>query len=306
MPWGNVLSETCWDNTQDGNAIVNGESTYTHPAFCLGTKNNDGSCNGTELRGIWVGKFEVSSDTECEVYNGYSSIGNGCDLITINPLIKPGVTSWRGAFLSTFYNSIKRMNTTYGITNGDTHMIKNMEWGAVAYLKQSQFGLGLTDVAINDTQRNTVFNTGGGVGNAYKTNIAQSTTGNIYGIYDMTGGAYEFTMGNAANSSQEFENADALFTTNPEEQYYDKYSYNSDGYVMKVGKLGDATKEVLKTLPTDGTNRRNASWDNYGVWFPSAGNANWFSLASLMETNRTSGVGYKSYSTRAVLTKKTN
>ena len=67
-------------------------------------------------------------------------------------------------------------------------MIKNMEWGAVAYLKQSQYGLEDVDIAINNN--GTTYYTGGGASNAYKDNITQSTTGNIYGVYDMSGNDY--------------------------------------------------------------------------------------------------------------------
>ena len=60
-----------------------------------------------------------------------------------------------------------------------SHMMKNSEWGAVAYLTHSKYGLDGKEIAINDNSNYT----GGGRGEAYKTNINQSSTGNVYGIY---------------------------------------------------------------------------------------------------------------------------
>ena len=212
---------TCSDNA-DGSetcsTITNGTSTYTHPAFKLGN---------TELTGFWVGKFEVSGSTSA---------------ITV----KPNVTSLRSQTVSSFFTAIQKVKTTYGINNADSHMLKNMEWGAVAYLKQSKYGLGTTDIAIND---NSSFYTGGGQSDAYKTNVAQSTTGNIYGVYDMSGGAWEYVMGNMKNSSNAFYSSNAGFTTAPDAKYYDSYKYDSSSNKTHArGKLGDATKETLATF----------------------------------------------------------
>ena len=212
---------TCSDNA-DGSetcsTITNGTSTYTHPAFKFGN---------TELTGFWVGKFEVSGSTS-----------------TIT--VKPNVSSLRSQTVSSFFTAIQNVKTTYGISNADSHMMKNMEWGAVAYLKQSKYGLGTTDIAIND---NSSLYTGGGTSDAYKTNVAQSTTGNIYGVYDMSGGAYEYVMGNMKNSSNAFYSSNARFTTAPDAKYYDSYKYDSSSNkTHERGKLGDATKETLATF----------------------------------------------------------
>ena len=212
---------TCSDNA-DGSetcsTITNGTSTYTHPAFKFGN---------TELTGFWVGKFEVSGSTSA---------------ITV----KPNVTSLRTETVSSFFTAIQNVKTAYGINNADSHMMKNMEWGAVAYLKQSKYGLGTTDIAVND---NTSYYTGGGQSDAYKTKVAQSTTGNIYGVYDMSGGAWEYVMGNMKNSSNAFYSSNAGFTTAPDSKYYDSYKYDLLSNTTHArGKLGDATKETLATF----------------------------------------------------------
>ena len=125
-------SEVCTDNTNG--SIINGTSTYTHPAFTFGDE---------ELTGFWVGKFEVSGST---------------NKITI----KPNVSSLREQTVSSFFTAIQNMNTTYSL-NGDSHMMKNMEWGAVAYLSHSKYGTctngNCVEVGINN---NSSYTTGCG------------------------------------------------------------------------------------------------------------------------------------------------
>ncbi len=231
-------SETCTDNTYG--SIVNGTSTYTHPAFKFGSTN---------LNGFWVGKFEVSGSTSA---------------ITV----KPNVTSLRSQTVSSFFTAIKNVKTKYEISNADSHMMKNMEWGAVAYLKQSKYGLGTTDIEVNT---NSEFYTGGGTDNAYKTNVAQSTTGNIYGVYDMAGGAWDRVMGNMKNSSNTFYSSNAGFTTAPDAKYYDSYKYDSSSNTTHArGKLGDATKETLATF-----GNTSGGWYSDYAYFPSS-SYSWF------------------------------
>ena len=264
-------SETCTDSIND--SIKNGTSTYTHPAFKFGN---------TELTGFWVGKFEVSGSTS-----------------TIT--VKPNVTSLRSETVSSFFTAIQNVKTTYGISNADSHMMKNMEWGAVAYLKQSRYGLGTTDIAVND---NSSYYTGGGASDAYKTNVAQSTTGNIYGVYDMSGGAYEFVMGNMMNSSNTFYSSYADFTTAPDAKYYDSYKYDTSNTSHARGKLGDATKETLSTF-----GNTSGGWYSDYVYFPYA-DYSWFVRGGRFNADFAAGMfsfgihlggDYGNDSTRAVL-----
>ena len=237
---------TCTDNA-DGSetcsTITNGTSTYTHPAFKFGN---------TELTGFWVGKFEVSGSTS-----------------TIT--VKPNVTSLRSQTVSSFFTAIQNVKTTYGINNADSHMMKNMEWGAVAYLKQSKYGLGTTDIAVNT---NSSYYTGGGQSDAYKTNVAQSTTGNIYGVYDMSGGAWEFVMGNYNDTI-----SNAGFSSMPAAKYYDKYT-------SRTGKTGDATKETLTTF---GSN--TGGWYSDYADFPFSSRP-WFRRGGGYDSGTNAGVFY--------------
>ena len=308
---GNAISEICKDSTQTNNAIVNGTSTYTHPAFCFGRKAIDGSCDGTELTGIWVGKFEVS---------GSASSNSLTVLPNVNPLVSKNV--------STYFSLMKGVSASFGVkinnaTYADSHMMKNMEWGAVAYLKQSEYGLGTTDVALNNYRTGSsssdyLFMTGCGsaVGATVTTTTcaayhtangqAASTTGNVYGVYDMSGGAYEYVMGNMVNASGEFYQSGAG-TFSPDEKYYDAYTYDDSSYTTHGrGKLGDATKETLKNFgnSTGGWHSGYAYFlYSSSSWFGCGGSASSGASASLFRFDSSNGGSSSyAYSARLVIT----
>ena len=124
-------------------------------------------------------------------------------------------------------------------------MMKNDEWGAVAYLSKSKYGKN-AEVTINDSS----YYTGGGSGNAYVSNVGQSTTETVYGVYDMSGGAYEYVAAylNNGNSNlkkygQGLVNGDAK-TKN----VYSKGSSDSqvNNYSVNSGKYGDAIYETSR------------------------------------------------------------
>ena len=283
---GNLISEICTDSTNG--SIINGTSTYTHPAFTFGDE---------ELTGFWVGKFEISTtDVTCN-----SSVSNpNCNKV-LPVAIKPGVSSFRYVNIANQFNSIKNIETQYNL-DGDSHMIKNMEWGAVAYLKQSQYGLGETDIEINNN--GSTYYTGGGVGNAYKDNTIESTTGNIYGVYDMSGNAWEHTMGNMVDSNGEFCTSDSGFTNAPEDKYYDKYTYGTSNENHTRGKLGDATRETLMIFGNSSGGwysdyahfpNSNYFWFRYGGYYSVLDNSGMFSFGN------TTGNTFVFNSSRAVI-----
>ena len=198
-----VGAETCTNKT-NGNY-------YTHPAFTFGD---------TELKGIWVGKFETTGSTT-------------------TPTVKPGITSLTNITKSSMYNTSKLFNsisylTNTGTQNADAHMMKNIEWGAVAYLKQSIYGLGITDIIKNDNFHGYI--TGGGSGTSYKSNLGQSTTGNITGIYDMSAGAHEIVMGNYRKTAG---NSGLTMSAVPT-KHIDIYAGDS----VRYSHLGDALGET--------------------------------------------------------------
>ena len=321
---GTTSSETC-TNATNGN-------WYTHPAFTLGT---------SELTGFWVEKFEVSTtDSTC---NSDPSSTN-CNKSSHTLTIKPNVTSLRSTSVSNFFTAIQNINTTYNL-NGDSHMMKNMEWGAVAYLSHSKYGM-TEEVYINNSSSFYTGRSGGNVGGSTNTVVTQypssstssnkyynygyytydgkivnydgsigeyandrtlgtkaSTTGNIYGVYDMSGGAWEYVMGNMVNSSGDFYPSSLGFSETPDSKYYDSYTYGTSSTTHGRGKLGDATKETLKIFGND-----LGGWYSDLARFPSS-SYSWFNLggyyyngsnAGLFNFNNSHGGSDSSRSARAV------
>ncbi len=217
-----------------------------HPAFNFGDD---------KLTGIWYGKFETSNEEAIYGDNDDSRANNS----SLTPIIKPGVPSWRFISLSNMFYASRKMQTekyeVYGFKNDlvsyDIHMSKNSEWGAVAYLSQSKYGkygnaiYGENDkeVYINNCSNHITGIAGDTVNaapsdictNTYDTIQGQkaSTTGNITGIYDMSGGSYDRVMGALDNSgkptiaSSEFvegEDGNKI----PDSKYYDLYGSSID------------------------------------------------------------------------------
>ncbi len=240
-------------------------SWLTHPAFTAFNSN-----------GMWVGKFEPSRSG-----GDSDNIRNG-DAIQI----KPNVSSWRNIQVANaFYTSYDYKREL------DSHMMKNTEWGAVAYLQHSAYG-SQTSVRINN---NSDYITGYAANNeptcgytgtneecnrycndgtcntAYPNSILASTTGNITGIYDMSGGAWEYVMGVMVDEEgNPMSGRNSLYNSGfngtlgcptcdgdssgltlltggydfPDKKYYDTYGYTTVDGQFQRRILGDATGEM--------------------------------------------------------------
>jgi Tfp pilus assembly protein PilE len=224
------------------NFTTNGGKFTNHPAFTFGT---------TELTGIWVAKFEASGTTAAVD-------------------IKPGVASLRDITIDAIFTASRNMetNTRYGWTASgtgiDTHLMKNIEWGAVSYLTQSIYGKN-SEVWINPNSNYLTGQAGATVSSSATTvtyayndltyGINASTTGNVYGIYDMSGGAGEFTSAYVNNGHVNLTTY-GLSVLNSASQYKDEYISNGDtpsgNYTANLNKKGDAVYET-STSGTSGT-----------------------------------------------------
>jgi len=269
-----TVSEVCYiDETECTDSICNGK-TYTHPAFTFGDE---------ELEGFWIGKFELTGTAE-----------------TITT--KPNLKAFDSGKVSDFDNYLRGLNNSgniYGFsTFDDTHMIKNLEWGAVAYLSHSKYGVN-KEVEIN-SYIHTMTGCGpvskgstdtGSTCNAYNTTLGQSasTTGNVYGVYDMAGGLNEHVMGNIVSpdgtrmmsgysSSYHSGYTGIVYDKGnytpyegtykyPEDKYIDKYSFNTNSSSIYGSKLGDGIKEVLNTS--------SEAWYNDNLEFPASSRGVW-------------------------------
>ena len=171
-------------------------------AFTFGNK---------QLSGFWYGKFEIGGTLASSCTNETCNVSN--------IVVKPNVSSLRSQKVSSFFfasRSMEQAGNSFGFVSSevDTHMSKNNEWGAVAYLTQSIYGrctssTSCTEVGINN---NKSYITGYGApagsndsatNGTYNTSLGKdaSTTGTIYGIYDMSGGAGECVMGVLADTN---------------------------------------------------------------------------------------------------------
>ena len=298
-----------------------------HPAF-----TNAGNGGFGNLTGIWVAKFEASSNSSTVVENPTAAqlaIDGGSDTDTdLKVRVKPNVTSWRGITVNNIFTVCRNLtqtgNSLENTSNLNSHMMKNTEWGAVAYLSRSVYGKNgevwnnpyynnttnlspITGLCGNETNgkdnattnmSNTVkYNETGG-GNA-------STTGNVYGIYDMAGGAWEYVAGYLSEIT-----ALTNYTTlaSADSKYKDVYAGTSSdkntNYNANTGKYGDAVYETSSSGDSD-----SGSWDSSRSFFPDSSNPVFFrggraaygSSAGVFAFNSGTGVAYTGRSFRPVV-----
>lgn len=302
------------NTTSDETPIIvsnDSENNYVlHPAFTF---------DDVELTGIWVAKFEMSGTT--------ASLDS-----------KPNVASLRNVSIGNMFTSTRNMETNnkYGWdlasglnTNGefavdtnnlDTHMMKNIEWGVVAYLSKSSYGKngnviytgankeiyqnksstyitgnsnGTPSQDTTNTQcaYNNITDRGSGTGSC---GGGASTTGNIYGIYDISGGAYENVMGNYNNIAS----FAGITPANIHNKYIDRYTTYSNV------KYGDAVYETTRSSGGPTAWYSDYAYmpdDNLNSWFKRGGMYNDDTDAGAFYFHETAGSAYPSESWRAVV-----
>ena len=236
--------EVTYPKDYDVNKVVVGSKTpkIVHPAFTFGTK---------ELSGMWVAKFEASNELK----------------------VLPNKIAWTNIQIGDAFSNCYNMknDTKYGLpTNVNTHLMKNSEWGALAYLASSQYGI---TPDVNPSRLNNMQYTAGSseVG-GYKKNVKQSTTNNVTGIYDLSGGCWEVVSAYFDNNNVNFDRGtiSSYFTNrkliNTYVDYFDRYdavnenanwflgsrsnpdriNFTNERYKRMANKKGDATYEIIK------------------------------------------------------------
>ena len=301
-------------NTKDAGTLVG--DYYTHPAFTFGSQ---------ELDGIWVGKFEMSHDT---LTTSTTNNNLGCTTTTCtnaNGLrILPTVSSLRYNDISNMYfatRSMEQDNNVFGITNSDSHMMKNSEWGAVAYLSHSNYGIN-TEIRKNNYRESsapylTSTGCGADVANANTTtkvttcaipygtpsnetySYPQSTTGNISGVFDMSGGVYEYVMGNFNGTI-----GSSGFSTMPDSKYYDNYpssiftgDYSTNMTFCTLATCGGHALNETRAWYSDNAYFVNSS----GPWFERGGITSNSTNAGAFASSNYVGSGNSNKSWRGVL-----
>ena len=238
-----------------------------HPAFDYGNNNEH------KLTGFWVGKYETSH-TGCNL-----DASSGQQEFTGNEIlqIKANVSSWRNISVGKMFKTcvdINKSQNIYGLNSSDDvvdpHLTKNTEWGAVAYLSISKYGKNNEEIWINNNQNYVTGRAGNSVSEADDPNSGSneynsingqkaSTTGNVYGVYDMSGGACERVAAFIYNSYIDNTESDTYIygkemidesKINP--RYVDRYSVGvedsrSSNYAANANKYGDAIYETSIT-----------------------------------------------------------
>ena len=331
------------------------EGYIVHPAFK--NESSTGYENGgwdKELTGIWVSKFEAGYATsngnsapkkassvnysQTSVWaSGYETGGqdgslparNWIDGVYGNTKTSIKYPTFQGLAYSMNYTNhndafnisraLTESGNIYGLssTATDSHLMKNSEWGAVAYLAQSKYGLNGTNIYINNANlRNSQTSAYAITGCAGETEDAAelgvkidnstkkpvstdntkkiytwtqksgtkaSTTGTIYGVYDMSGGTWERTAGlvnneneNLATYGQSLLNAlnngksSKYVTVYPHNASVDKNGANIDtastaNWKANTKIYGDGIRETS----TAGTGK--TSWYTDYSYFPAVG-----------------------------------
>ena len=295
----------------------------THPAFLA-----------FDTTGLWVGKFETG-------YDGATSTAaaqvNSVDTSKI--IIKPNVYSWRNITVGNMFK-----NSYDYQRNLDSHMMKNTEWGSVAYLQHSKYG-SQASVRINNNKAfitgyagteeptlgcsglsisgNRMESTTLGVDGTYSVNylnnksIVASTTNNYSGIYDMSGGAWEYvigyttgatTVGGSSGITSLYPN---FFTDSIYSKYWDRYTstvftnYNNRILGDAIGEMGPFGSEKD---PDNGTRYRSSWYKDYAnfynssnIWFAHGGHWNSGTAAGVFAFSCDSGNTDANISYRVVL-----
>ena len=332
------------------------ENYRIHPSFNFG---------GEDISGIWVGKFELSHTIKTSNLKCKTETCSESDSLRI----LPNVTSLRGNSVSSFFYAIRSMSKSenvFGINSSITnsHMMKNSEWGAVAYLSQSKYGKygnsnyeqANKEIYTNNSSSMYTGRSGGSYGgntpanaiysnqtsetkqyNAYgyytydgylleydtnkksdkrEMNKLASTTGNIYGVYDMSGGTMEYVMGVFANSDGEkwsqasgFIGKTGADGTNvdglewPEEKYYEVYKASSGTTISLTTGCNGGVCNGHALIETAGWYNDYADFINSSnSWFVRGGYYLSYTKMGIFSFRYEHGGGGALHSTRVVLT----
>lgn len=265
-----IYSEICKDDVNG--KIYDNLSTYSHPAF---------DSNST---GFWISKFQVSS--------------TGTKVVPNAPSFK--TTLDKAIEIS---NSYQEEDNMYGIlgTNLNTHMLSNMEWGAVSILSSSLYGKSGNKMYFtenNHSFKRVYVNTNNssyytGCSSNYSINSKSfitsstssciryndlsnythtsngvvypigevgpgaSTTGTIYGVYDMAGATREMVGGIVMDE-------DNTLKDKYNNDYFDLYSSNT-----YTGTINDASNvtEIYRYKLGDGIKEHYRTFNDNGLWF---------------------------------------
>ena len=292
----------------------------THPAFTFGKK---------ELNGIWFAKFETTGDVSNPTVlpnslhlSGYSS--------GINSRIGGFYSVAKSLGVNDPQNvggdSVNSPQNSHHLVKLSSHMVNSNDWGAATYLSASRYGAGYNGVQINangakhtnygrtygttgcgpQANGNTsTYNDGGAIGTqqacsssdpqrSYNGTLGKlaSTTNNPTGIYDMSGGAWEYTAGTyTTNLNESGVSSDGdYFGAKAHPPYINTYNLGAPNGCTFATCGGQA---LYETLGWNGqrTDTLGLRW----VWFTRGGNYGFGSNAGVFALSSYSGYAYDYY-----------
>ena len=243
----------------------NSSTTSNFTKFPEGYVIHPGFNYSSTASGLWVAKFEASRNNATS-----ESVGSGNTI-----KIQPGVISWRDITINDIYTKCLNYDKdTLKDEKLNSHLMKNTEWGAVVYLAQSSYGKNAevwinpnsnfltgqagTGPSVSPTTSTSAYNSGNGP--------QASTTGNVYGVYDMSGGAWEYVAAYVANNNGSLTSNGASLVNGAD---YTKDMYTSNGdtqqgnYNANLSKYGDAVYETSNHYSSG-----NGSWYSDYSYFP--------------------------------------
>ena len=332
---------------------------YVHPAFT--NESSIGYANGgwdKELTGIWVAKFEAgyasgnnsapvkassANYSQSDSWTGAIEAGTtddssqparnwldgiyGSTATSIKyPTFQPITYSMNYININDAYNVSKALTESgniYGLSSStaDSHLMKNSEWGAIAYLAQSKYGNNNNEPYINNITLNsgsakrteTVGRTGvdsiyavtgvttgtTNAGPSVKTLDNLTTTGNtanngtytwdqiegqkssstlnMYGVFDLSGGVWERTAGYVANGYDHLKDYGSNLTDSGKKttstKYVTVYPYDKTETSTDIDTKSRANYKVNKYIFGDAiretsTSGTGSSWKGDYSYFP--------------------------------------
>ena len=339
-----------YPNTTSQDDQLNNQTAWaTHPAFTWQyTQDINGFDKTYELNGFWIGKFETTGTRTA-------------------PTVKPNQHANISEFVGEFYSASKSIgvedkNNQYGGASSDdttsglkqnshnlaistSHMLKNSEWGAVAYLSASRYGAGVNNVQINSAyptsstdadgtssrysvtgcgpssngststytdgtalnastiesptacSRNTARAYNGSLG------VLASTTNNVYGVYDMSGGAWEYVMGNYSTNLSQTSNSSNNYgevKTPIKPPYVDLYNITSNNScTWNTSGSGCGGHALFETASWGGD--YSVFVDSSSPWFERGGGSSDVSYAGVFASRYLHGDGDANLGFRAAL-----
>ena len=212
-----------------------------HPAFTF----------DTQIAGIWAGKFMTGYERPANTQSPQNSV------LPTWVRVQSGRNFWRNISVASAFSTARGFANpnTNGIT-GRSIMMRNRDWGAVAYLSHSKFGRNGAAVGINNV--NFVGGAAGGTTGAGGNNA--STTGNVTGVFDMRGGVWEY-VASYVNTAGAQTSTQIASMRNAAARYRDVYAVG--GYTANRNIVGNAVFETSTT-----GNSASNSWFGASGFFP--------------------------------------